>query len=188
METHTIFFIGKPGSGKGTQAKLLSEATGWPIRVMSDGLREIIADGGVAGRKIEKDMNEGALVPSWIPTYVFAKWLFALPKDGNIVFDGFNRKVPEAELITSILRWIERPFTVINIAVSDESVRTRLKLRKEIEGRVDDSVVDRRLEEYYANTAPVRDFFRTEGVLIDIDGEPSPEEIFVDIKAKLGIA
>jgi len=195
METHTIhgeqcrtiFFTGKPGSGKGTQAKLLSEATGWPIRVASDGLREIIAGGGVVGRKLKETMDAGFLTPSWFPGYLFIKWLSALPADGSVIFDGFNRKISEAEFVSDALKWIDRPFIVVDINVSDASIRERLKLRKEVEGRTDDAAVDKRFEEYYANTAPVKEFFRKAGVLIEIDGEPTPEEIAVEIREALGI-
>ncbi|MFM2331124.1 MAG: adenylate kinase, partial [Candidatus Parcubacteria bacterium] len=97
------------------------------------------------------------------------------------IFDGFNRKVPEAELIVDSLRWLGRPFTVLNIQVSDESVLKRLALRKGVEGRADDSAVAKRLEEYKKHTEPVLDIFRKAGVLVEIDGEPTPEEIAVQV-------
>ena len=187
MQPHTIFFIGKPGSGKGTQAKLLSEATGWPVKVTSDGLREIIAADGAVGRKLKETIDAGRLAPSWFPTYVFLKWLFALPEDGSVIFDGFNRKLQEAELILESLQWVGRPFSVFHLHVPDEEVRGRIALRRDVEGRADDHVVDTRLEEYYTNTEATIDLFRKAGVLIEIHGVGKPEDIATEVRAALDL-
>jgi len=179
--------MGKPGSGKGTQAKLLSESTGWPIKVTSDGLREIASSGGMVGEKMKETIDAGILVPSCFPLYVFLKTLFALPENGSLILDGFNRMSVEAELITETLEWIGRPFTVLYIRVSDDEVRKRLALRKEKEGRADDDVVDKRLAAYYEKTDKSIEFFRQKGVLIEVNGEQTPEAIAEDVRKVLKI-
>lgn len=187
MNTRTIFFIGKPGSGKGTQAKMLSELTGW--RVISSGqqFRAMAEEDTPVGRKIKAENDAGFLQPYWLATYLYLKALFIIREDEGIIFDGSGRKLQEAELIADSLAWLGRPFTVLNIQISDESVRKRLALRKNIEDRADDSAVDERIKEYNEHTEPVIKLFHKKGVLIDIDGEPSPEKIAADIKGKLKI-
>ncbi|MHB8660490.1 MAG: nucleoside monophosphate kinase [Minisyncoccota bacterium] len=185
--TRTVFFIGKPGCGKGTQTKLLAEKTGWKVMSAGDALRAMAALDTPVGRKMKSQMNAGLLMPSWLPTYLFLKDIFSLPDGASVILDGFNRKKHEAEIIRESLAWLERPFAVIYLRVSDEEIRRRLALRKEIEDRADDHAVDERLKEYYSHTEPVVEMFREVGDLIELDGEQSPERIAAGINAALGI-
>ncbi len=187
MDTRTIFFIGKPGSGKGTQAKSLSEKTGWKIIKAGEQFRAMAEEDTLLGKKVKSEIDAGQLLPSWLAMHLYLEAFFALEDGASAIFDGFNRKVPEAELVINSLGWLGRPFTVLNIQISDDSVRQRLELRKNIENRADDSAVEERLKEYHEQTEPVRELFRKAGVLIEIDGEPSPEEIAVEINKTLGI-
>ena len=187
MAPQTIFFIGKPGSGKGTQAELLAKATGWPVKVTSDGLREIIAGGGKVGQKLKETIDAGILTPSWFPGYVFLKWLFALKEDEGVIFDGFNRKPAEAQLVTEALAWIGRPYVMLHLDVSDEEVRKRLSLRAQNSGRADDHAVDKRMEEYYGNTEGSIGYLRTTGKVIEINGEGAVEDIAAAIRTALNL-
>lgn len=188
MDTRTIFFIGKPGCGKGTQAKLLSEKTGWTVFASGKLFRELAQEDTPVGHKVKSENDAGNLQPHWFAMYLYLKALFTLPTEGlSVIFDGFNRKVPEAELVIDSLKWLGRPFTILDIQVSDEEVRRRLALRKGIEGRADDSAVDERLEEYREYTEPAIELFRKAGTLIEINGEQSPEAIAVEINVALHI-
>ncbi len=182
---HTVFFIGKPGCGKGTQAKLLSQATGWAVISAGQQFRGIAALNTRVGRKIKSEMEAGLLAPHWFAMYLFQKALFALPDGTSVIFDGFNRKLPEAELILESLSWLARPFLIFDIRISDEEVHRRLAGRKETEGRQDDAVVGERLKEYYAHTEAAVETFRRAGVLVDIQGEQLPEQVAKDIRAAL---
>lgn len=187
MDTHTIFFIGKPGCGKGTQAKLLSEKTGWQVLSSGSQFRVIAAEDTPVGRKVKSEIDVGFLSPHWFAMYLYLKALFSLRDGESVIFDGFNRKVPEAELVIDSLKWLNRPFSILEIRVSDEEVQKRLALRKEVQGRADDSAVDQRLEEYREYTEPAIQKFREAGTLIEINGEQTPEAIAVDVRAALGI-
>lgn len=187
MDIRTVFFIGKPGCGKDTQAELLSEKTGWTVISAGGQFRELALEDSMLGRKIKKEIDSGALAPDWIALHLYLKSLFAVPEEQGIIFDGFSRELSQAKLILKSLAWLERQFRVINIAVSDESVRERLALRSKKAGRADDGAVDERLREYYEHTEPAIEFFIKEGALIEIDGEPAPEIIAEDIRGKLGI-
>ena len=187
MEMRTVFFVGKPGSGKGTQAKLLSERTEWPIFGSSGEFRKIEGTDSQMARKIKKEMGVGILWPSWFSMYLYQNVLFSLREEDSVIFDGFNRKVPEVQLIVDSLTWLERPYAVFYLRISDEEVRRRLALRKETEGRADDSAVEKRLEEYYAHTEAAISLFREAGVLIEVEGEGAPEDIAKNIAAKLSV-
>src|SRR3989344_2042955 len=177
MDTRTIFFIGKPGCGKGTQAKLLSQKTGWQVMSSGNQFRSIASESTPVGMKVKSEIDVGILSPHWFAMYLYLKALFSIPENTGVIFDGFNRKVPEAELIINSLKWLNRPFTILNIKVSDEEVQKRLALRKEEESRVDDAFVEERLKEYHTYTDPAIELFRKAGVLIEINGEQTREKI-----------
>src|SRR3989344_7134533 len=187
METRTIFFIGKPGCGKDTQAEFLSKTTLWPIVSAGDQFRALAEEESVLGRKIKKEIDSGALAPDWLAMHLYLTSLLKLDDESSVIFDGFSRETSQAKLIVKSLAWLKRSFTVLNVAVSDESVKRRLALRAQTSGRADDEAVEERLREYYAYTEPAIEFFRKEGMLIEIDGEPSPEKIAENIRAVLKI-
>ncbi|MBI2025205.1 nucleoside monophosphate kinase [Candidatus Kaiserbacteria bacterium] len=187
MNTRTVFFIGKPGCGKDTQAELLSQATGWPVVSAGDQFRKLAEEDSVLGRKIKKEIDSGALAPDWLAMHLYLSSLLKLADEDSVIFDGFSREVSQAKLIITSLAWLKRPFTVLNIAVSDESVKKRLAMRAQTSGRADDGVVDERLKEYYENTEPAIEFFKKEGMLMEIDGEPAPKKIAENIRSVLNI-
>jgi adenylate kinase len=188
METRTILFIGKPGCGKGDQTKILSEKTGWKILSSGDNFRAIATENTPVGRKIKAEMDAGLLAPDWFAIYLFLKTLFSLTEEENIILDGFGRRAPEAEFVIKSLEWIGRPLSVIHLDVSDEEIKKRIALRKEIEGRTDDSVIDERLKEYYEYTEPSLKLFRAAGMVIEINGEQTREAIALDVQKALGLA
>jgi adenylate kinase len=188
MDSQTVFFIGKPGCGKGTQARLLSEKTGWTVIGSGKQFRSIAEEATPAGERTRRDIDQGFLMPHWFAMYLYLKGLFSLPGDANVIFDGFNRKEAEADLIISSLKWLERPFQVIEIVVSDEEVRRRLEERKIKENRADDHTVDKRLEEYQMYTTKAIEMFREQGVLIQVNGEQEPDAIAQDVMEALNLS
>jgi adenylate kinase len=137
---------------------------------------------------VKAEVDAGFLSPHWFAMYLYLKSLFSVSEDASVIFDGFNRKVPEAELVIDSLKWLGRPCTILNILVSDEVVHSRLVIRKKVEGRADDSVVEERLKEYYEYSEPAIELFRKTGVLVEINGEQTPEAIAVDVNAALNLS
>jgi adenylate kinase len=185
MEKPIVFFIGKPGSGKGTQAELLAKLTGWPVVGTSGGLRELAATGGTVGRKLQETMNAGLLTPYWVVIYVYLKTLFGIPEGGSVIFDGTSRTMPEAQVVVESLKWLERPYHIFYLHVPDEEVHKRINLRSEKEARADDSVVAKRLEEYYASTEAAINLYRETGMLTELDGHRPIDVIAAEVKSIL---
>lgn len=188
MDTQTIFFIGKPGCGKGTQAKLLSEKTGWAVIGSGKEFREIAQEDTPVGRKVREENYQGLLQPHWFAMYLYLKNLFSLPEGANVIFDGFNRKEEEARLVVDSLVWLNRSFKVILIDISDEEAKRRVIERREKENREDDNFLDTRLHEYEHYTKKAIALFESQGALVTINGERTREEIAEDITKALGLS
>lgn len=184
----TVLFIGKPGSGKGTQAALLSEATGWKATASGDLFRALIKEDTHVAARMRQEHEQGMLAPDWFATYLFQKSILPVPPEEGVIFDGFGRKVAEAKVVIDVLTWLQRPFTAVHIKVSDEEIIERLGKRAEVSGRADDLNVAKRLEEFRLHTEPSVEVFRDAGLLIEVDGMGTPEEIAASIKKELGIA
>jgi adenylate kinase len=190
MEKPIVFFIGKPGSGKGTQADMLAKVTGWPVFGTSSGLREIVATGTTAGHKLKETMDSGALTPYWIASYVYLKTLFGLSDDSSIIFDGTSRTLPETKIVADSLKWMGRPFRIFHLTVPDEEVHGRIALRRENGSRVDDhpDAVVIRLKAYYEDTDGAISYLRDAGMLTEIDGHRPVEVIAEEVRSILKLS
>lgn len=187
MDLNTVLFIGKPGSGKGTQASLLSQKTGWPITVSGNLFRALIAGEDHVAKRMREEHEKGYLAPDWFATYLFQKSILPVSPEQGAIFDGFGRKVSEAETVVEVLNWLARPFRAVHIKVSDEEIVSRLKKRSEISGRADDHAIEKRLEEFRIYTEPSVEVFRSAGMLVEVNGEGAVEDIHADIVAQLAI-
>lgn len=187
MDLNTVVFLGKPGSGKGTQAGLLSQKTCWPVTVSGNLFRALAQESSFAGRKTKIENDQGLLGPDWFAMYFFQDSILSVPEDQGVIFDGFGRKLPEAKNVIDVLTWLERPFRAVHIKVSDEEIRNRLAKRSASSGRLDDTQIEKRLEEYRTYTDPSIELFRQAGVLVEVNGEGAVEDIHADIVTQLGI-
>ncbi len=188
MDLNTVLLIGKPGSGKGTQATLLAEKTGWKTIASGDLFRALMKEETPVGRKMREEIEQGLLAPDWFAMYLFQKSTLELPVDQGVIFDGFGRKVPEAKVVIDVLNWLGRPFTAVHVKVSDEEIMDRLTKRRAVSGRADDHAIEKRLDEYRIFTEPSIEIFRHADRLIEVNGEGDINAIQDEIRAQLGIA
>lgn len=183
MTAPLTLFLGKPGSGKGTQAKLLAEKMGWPMFKSSQRLRELAAAHPHVGAKILSVMAEGGLVPYWFPMHLWLGDILALPPEQSMVIEGAVRRLEEAAIFDDMATWFERPYRVFFLTISDEEMRRRIEKRVNIEGRHDDGseALAERMQEYEKHTARTLEFFKSRGAYVEIHGEGSVEDIHANI-------
>ncbi len=187
---NTFVMMGRPGSGKGTQAKLLAKKIGAEVYSSGNRLREMAKGQGFANQKIKTVMESGDLLPAWISSHLFVDALLGLSHADGIVFEGACRTLPEAEAFDETSHWLERPYQAVFLMISDSEVEKRLSLRNGIEGRADDAsdTVERRIKEYEEKTAAAVNFFKSRGVLLEINGEQSIEAVHADVLKALNVS
>jgi adenylate kinase len=204
-----LVFLGGPGSGKGTQAKKLCERFGLAHISTGDLLRKAIKDETGLGKSAKRYVDAGDLVPDDIILGMIKEELTG--NDGGFIFDGFPRTVPQAEGLDEILGELGMSIDgVFNLVVPDKVIVDRLVARRlckscgfeynlksrppEREGicdrcggelfqRSDDNaeVINNRLQVYREKTKPIEDYYRAKGLLFDIDGGKSFDEVFGSI-------
>ncbi|MBI2574152.1 MAG: nucleoside monophosphate kinase [Candidatus Wildermuthbacteria bacterium] len=185
-----IAILGRPGSGKGTQAELLEKK--FELKHISTGalLRKRGEQDDILGKTIKSVLEQGKLIPTPITFMLWMPELEALLKDGGewqgVLFDGSPRKLHEAQMLDDTLElygWSDR-FCVLNIAISEEESMKRLLKR----GRSDDEEQDirERLNWFKTSVEPVLDHYRAKGKLIDVDGGQSVDAVHEEILSKLG--
>ena len=183
-----IILLGAPGSGKGTQAALLVEKFG--ICHISTGvlLREAVADGTELGQKVKAVMDRGELVSDDLMLGLLEARFRQPDTDNGFILDGYPRNLAQAEALDGLLERLEQPLDdAIEIVVDEEEVVQRIAQRAAEEGRSDDTeeVVRNRMRVYREQTAPVSDFYAKRGLLTQVLGEGSIEEVFDRIVAML---
>jgi len=213
-----LVIFGPPGAGKGTQAKLLSERLGVPHIATGDMLREAVKAGTRLGGLAKKYMDEGRLVPDEVVIGMVEERLRQPDCSKGFILDGFPRTIEQAEALDSELEKLGLKLdAVLNLEVGDEEVVKRIALRRtcrscgavfhlifnpprregvcdrcggELYQRDDDreEVVRNRLKVYRQQTKPLLEFYRRRGLLRDVNGERSIEDVFKEILAALGAA
>lgn len=188
MNAQTILLTGRPGSGKGTQAKRLAERFGWAYFSTGDLFRDLRNTDTPIGNRVRESYDAGQLLPDWFATYLFHKTILDLPSDKGLVCDGYPRSTAQAEVFDATHAWLGRSYVVIDLEVSPGEVTARMLKRSELEHRPDsasEEAIKARLAVYEEHSAPVLDFFRANGKLTVINGEVSPEEVETAILAAL---
>ncbi|HOD90005.1 MAG TPA: nucleoside monophosphate kinase [archaeon] len=183
MAKKILIVLGAPGSGKSTQADLICKEFNYEHVIESDLLKQEILKKTPLSKKIAKIMNEGKLVPYEITCDILFKKI-KKSKKNKIVIDGFPREINQAIVFDYFVFSENIDFLgIVYLSLSKESSVKRLLLRK----RKDDTkkIIQKRLEIYYKETKPVIERYKKQKKLIEIDGEPSIEEIFKNVKNKL---
>lgn len=196
-----IILLGAPGAGKGTQADLLVQWLNFPRVSSGDLFRAAIRTGTKLGSEAKAYLDRGELVPDQLTIAMVAERLLQPDCTQGVILDGFPRTVNQAqaleEFLKSLHRHIER---VLYISVSKESLLKRLAGRwtcrncgtvyhgvfspEKVKGicdvcggtlyqRTDDTpeTQERRIKVYFEQTAPLIDYYRQQGILVEIDGD-----------------
>src|ERR687885_1851198 len=171
-----LIFLGPPGAGKGTQAKLLADLLKIPHISTGDILRSAIAQATPLGQKAKSYMEKGELVPDELLLDLVCDRLKQPDAHKGWILDGFPRNVSQAAFLEKLLQELNQTFDyAVNLDVPDEVLISRLLGR----GRHDDNeqTVRRRLEVYRNETEPLIGFYRERSSLKIIKGDRSVEEV-----------
>jgi adenylate kinase len=183
-----IVFLGPPGSGKGTQARLLGQRAGVPAISTGDMLREAVRLGTPLGLRARAIMEAGELVGDDVVTGLIRERIAAPDARNGFLLDGFPRTIEQARALDQLLEGIGEPVDgVINLLVPEQTLTERMLGRAAEEGRSDDrpQTVAERLRVYREKTAPLVEHYRKRGLLSDVDGSGEIREIAARIDRAL---
>ncbi len=212
-----IVMLGPPGAGKGTQAKVIAEKLGLVHVSSGDLFRENLSRETELGKLAQTYMTKGELVPDDVTIAMVKERLSRPDCELGAVLDGFPRTPAQAEALNGILAEMQGKIDIVPlISVPDQVLIERLSGRwMSASGRVyhalfnppkvkwlddmdgsplyqrdDDKpeTVQHRIDVYKAQTAPLIDFFKTTGVLVEVDGTQDIDKVTEDILTAIGTA
>ena len=157
-----IVFFGPPGSGKGTQAKLLSKELNILHLSTGDILREKLSDGDSLSIKLKEIMSSGNLVSDEILNQIIAHKLISKECGYGYILDGYPRTMSQSEFLLSFAKSNNSNLDrIFNFRIDFKLVQERIILRSKQEQRSDDNidVIKTRLNKYIEETYPVSQFF-----------------------------
>lgn len=205
-------FLGPPGSGKGTQAERLAKKHHAIYFGTGDMMREEARLGTNLGQKFQEiwDKGTGELIPEDLVNEFVINKISELDQNQEVIFDGYPRSLKQAEAF--VKAFDEKSFRVININVSLKNLIERLSTRRicskcgkvffraDISGqkicdscgnkliqRQDDrpEVIKKRIDVYQKETQPLIDYYKSQNLLIDINGNPPIDKVEKEIEEKL---
>ena len=174
-----LVLLGPPGAGKGTQATRIAKRFAVPQLSTGDMLREAVASGSPFGARVKHIMERGDLVPDDVVIAVVADRIDHSDAASGFVLDGFPRTVAQAEALDRELAAREIGLdAVLELEVDEDVLLVRIRGRAEEAAnngqpvRRDDNpeVFKTRLKAYRAQTAPVTEYYRSQGFLHVVDG------------------
>lgn len=183
-----MILLGPPGAGKGTQAASLIDRLGIPHVSTGDMLRAAVKAETPVGLKAKAVMEAGELVSDEIVIGIAEERLSEADAQKGFLLDGFPRTIAQAEALESLLAKLGVELDCcLALTVDNDAVVERLLKRAEIEGRADDNEesIRERMREYDAKTAPLLDFYRSRGRLVEVDGMGTIESVGERIKQAL---
>jgi adenylate kinase len=176
-----VVLFGAPGSGKGTQSKLIIEKYGLKHISTGEILRGEIEKQSEIGHLAAQYINEGKLIPDDLIINILVEIIDANKNVKGFIFDGFPRTIQQGEALENILR--ERDMNliaVLNLDVEETELVARMLNRGKETGRSDDNLatIQNRLKVYYAQTEPLKIFYKKKGKLFTIKGDNNIDDIF----------
>jgi adenylate kinase len=181
-----VMILGAPGSGKGTQGKLLADHLGIPQISTGDLLRAAVKAGTPLGLKAKGFMDQGLLVPDDVIFGLIQEILDSPPAARGVLMDGFPRTIPQAEAVDRMLAAKgARVDRVLLLDVEEAELVQRLLGRAAKEGRSDDNLesIRQRLVVFQQQTAPLIAFYEGRGIVTRVPGMGTVEAIQARMQA-----
>lgn len=204
-----VVMLGKPASGKGTQAALLAQARGIPKISTGDILREAAQAGTELGRKAKVLMDRGEFLADEDMIGIVKERLARPDAAKGYILDGFPRTIPQAEALDRMVHG--GPLVIVDLAVPDTELLRRMKERRvcgscsaiaepgsgrescercggELVTRADDGdehVRQHRLDVYARESKPLLDYYSGRATFRSINGAQSPDLVAADLAASI---
>lgn len=212
-----IVMLGAPGAGKGTQAKKLIDKYGVPQVSTGDLLRAAVTAGTGLGREAKSYMDKGELVPDSVVLGMVEERLRQDDCKDGYILDGFPRNTAQAQALDGILAELDMQLdAALSVDVPFDELMKRLTGRRTCSGcgqmyniyfnppreenvcdkcgadlyqRDDDreETINKRLEVYNEQTAPLIDYYREKGIVKSVSGTGSIDDIFENVCETLGL-
>ena len=184
-----ILLLGAPGSGKGTQGKVLAQRLGLPKITTGDILRAAVQARTPLGLEAKKFMDEGKLVPDSVILSLIKEELAKPEAHQGAVLDGFPRTAAQAELVDRTLaERSQRLNHILLLDVTEDELVRRMSARSQVEGRSDDTpeAIANRLQIYQRDTAPLIAHYAQRGIVHRVPGTGTVDQIAGEIKRIIG--
>lgn len=175
-----LVIMGPPGAGKGTQAKLFKDRTGWTHLSTGDLFRQHLRLGTDLGRIARSYMDRGDYVPDDVTVRMVRDFIRDRPVDERLMFDGFPRTVAQAIELDRLLEDKGRRIgRVLLLDVPRAELERRMLDRAHQEGRTDDTpdIIRRRFEVYEEQTRPVLEHYEKKGLVQRVAATGSVEDV-----------
>ncbi len=184
-----VVLMGPPGAGKGTQAVVVAGRLGVPHVSTGDIFRANVVGGTPLGLEAQKFMDAGEYVPDSLTNAMVRDRLAQPDTAVGFLLDGYPRTPAQVDELSGMLA--ERGAaidTVVELTVDTDEVVARLVKRAAEQGRSDDTeeVIRRRQEVYAEQTAPLTAVYAQAGVLVQVDGMGSVEDVTARVLSVLG--
>ena len=175
-----LLIVGPPGVGKGTQAARLSGVLGIPAISTGDIFREQVRLRSALGLEVAAIMEAGEYVPDSITTALVEARLEQRDAAGGFILDGYPRTLAQVDDLDRMLAAANTNLdAVVHLDVHEDELIARLLQRGIDDGRADDTAeaIERRIDVFTAQTAPLLHAYRERGLLVSIDGLGSVEAV-----------
>ena len=211
-KVYKIILFGSPASGKSTQAEIVSQKLDIPIICTGDIFREEIKNKTEVGKKVERYLNFGTLVPDELTNNIVKNRLIQDSCQNGSILNGYPRDVYQAEFLETICQ----PTHALEIVITDEEAIQRISERRrcpecniayhlrfnkpkqrgvcdqcsgKLITRKDDkpAAVEKRLQVYHERTEPLVEYFQNKGIYFEIDGMEPIKKVTEEIFGTLGI-
>ena len=175
-----LIFLGPPGVGKGTQAKLICDYFDITHLSTGDMLRTEINNKSDIGKTAKSFIDQGALVSDEVLLNIIDSRLSDSNVQNGYLLDGFPRTIPQAKGLNDILKNNRQKLdAVVSLTANENELIERLIKRGRDSGRSDDTpeIIKQRQEVYWKQTSPLINFYKDENLIKEIDGIGAINEI-----------
>lgn len=183
-----LLIVGPQGSGKGTQGIRIAQAFGVPAISTGDVFRAAVAEKSELGEQVQAIIEAGDLVSDELTSAVVRDRLGQADVQDGFLLDGYPRNITQVMHLDEFLEGRDETLdAVIELSVPRDESISRLTLRAQEQGRTDDTeeVIANRLAIYERETAPILGIYGTRGIVDEVDGVGTLDEITERIIAAL---